>query len=59
MRGIPFFPSFLENTLPVLKASMPNDKIVDWYGTLVGKLDEEGEAQLEQWRQSLAVTAGT
>ena len=59
VRGIPFFPSFLENTLPVLKASMPNDKIVDWYGTLVGKLDEEGEAQLEQWRQSLAVTAGT
>ncbi|WP_324778162.1 tetratricopeptide repeat protein, partial [Ralstonia pickettii] len=59
VRGIPFFPSFLENTLPVLKASMPNDKIVDWYGTLVGKLDGEGEAQLEQWRQSLAVTAGT
>jgi len=58
MRGIPFFPSFLENSLPVLKASMPNDKIVDWYGTLVGKLDDEGEAQLEQWRQSLAVTAG-
>ncbi|CAJ0683337.1 hypothetical protein [Ralstonia holmesii] len=59
MRGIPFFLSFLENSLPILKANMPNDRIVDWYGTLVGKLDEEGEAQLEQWRQSLVVTAGT
>lgn len=59
MRGIPFFSSFLENSLPTLKAIMPNEAIVEWYGSLSGKLDEEGEAQLGQWRQSLTVAAET
>jgi hypothetical protein len=57
MRGIPFFPSFLENSLPILKANLSNEAVVEWYGALSGQLDEEGEAQLGQWLQSLAVTA--
>ncbi|ATG21863.1 hypothetical protein CO705_18230 [Ralstonia pickettii] len=57
MRGIPFFPSFLENSLPVLKATLPAEAIAQWYGVLSGQLDEEGEAQLGQWLQSLCATA--
>ncbi|WP_353254633.1 hypothetical protein [Burkholderia anthina] len=49
MRGIPFFSSFLENSLEILKATQPADAIVSWYGELKGKLDEEGEAQLAAW----------
>jgi hypothetical protein len=58
MRGIPFFSSFLEVTLPVLRANMPDEAIVEWYGALSGQLDEQGEAQLAQWLQSLTVKAG-
>ncbi|VWD56088.1 hypothetical protein BLA39750_06736 [Burkholderia lata] len=49
MRGIPFFSSFLEKSLEILKATQPADAIVSWYGELHGKLDEEGEAQLAEW----------
>ncbi|RQR85362.1 hypothetical protein DIE11_04910 [Burkholderia sp. Bp9012] len=49
MRGIPFFSSFLENSLDILKATQPADAIAPWYGELKGKLDEEGEAQLAEW----------
>ncbi|AXF22924.1 hypothetical protein CUJ89_20745 [Burkholderia pyrrocinia] len=49
MRGIPFFPTFLEKSLEVLKAAQPADAIALWYGELKGKLDEEGEAQLAAW----------
>ena len=57
MRGIPFFPTFLENSLPILKANLPIEAIVQWYGVLSGQLDEEGEARLGQWMQPLMVTA--
>ncbi len=57
MRGIPFFPSFLENSLPILKANMPADAVARRYGVLSEQLDEEGEAQLGQWLQSLMVAA--
>lgn len=56
MRGIPFFSNFLESSLPILKASLPDDAIVEWFGALSGQLDEEGEVQLGQWLQSLTVT---
>ena len=49
MRGIPFFPTFLEKSLEVLKATQPADAIASWYGVLTGRLDEEGEAQLTAW----------
>ncbi|KVT39619.1 hypothetical protein [Burkholderia multivorans] len=49
MRGIPFFSSFLERSLEILKATQPADAIAPWYGELTGKLDEEGEAQLAAW----------
>lgn len=49
MRGIPFFPTFLEKSLEVLKATQPADAIASWYGVLTGRLDEEGEAQLAAW----------
>jgi tetratricopeptide (TPR) repeat protein len=49
MRGIPFFSSFLEKSLEILKATQPVDAIVSWYGELDGKLDEEGAAQLAEW----------
>ncbi|KAG8153303.1 hypothetical protein [Burkholderia catarinensis] len=49
MRGIPFFPSFLEKSLEILKATQSADAIAPWYGELEGKLDEEGEAQLAAW----------
>lgn len=49
MRGVPFFSAFLEVSLPTLRASLPADAVVAWYGELAGKLDEEGEAQLEAW----------
>ncbi|WP_199028650.1 hypothetical protein [Ralstonia sp. ASV6] len=57
MRGIPFFSSFLEISLPILRANLPDEAIVEWFGVLSGQLDEEGEAQLEQWLQSLTVKA--
>ncbi|WP_426400262.1 hypothetical protein ACN9M1_19825 [Ralstonia sp. R-29] len=57
MRGIPFFPSFLENSLPILKANLSDEAIVEWYGALSGQLDEDGEAQLGQWLQSFSVSA--
>ncbi|CAJ0735258.1 hypothetical protein R16034_00125 [Ralstonia edaphis] len=57
MRGIPFFPSFLENSLPILKANLPIEAIAQWYGELSGRLDEQGEEQLGQWLQSLNATA--
>jgi len=37
---------------------MPDEAIVEWYGALSGQLDEQGEAQLAQWLQSLTVKAG-
>ncbi|MCA8272549.1 hypothetical protein LGN17_08485 [Burkholderia sp. AU30280] len=49
MRGIPFFSSFLEKSLEILKATQPADAIASWYGELDGKLDEEGAAQLAEW----------
>ncbi|WP_175921672.1 hypothetical protein [Burkholderia latens] len=49
MRGIPFFSSFPENSMEILKAALPADAIAPWYGELSGKLDEEGEAQLAAW----------
>ncbi|VWC18048.1 hypothetical protein [Burkholderia lata] len=49
MRGIPFFSSFLEKSLEILKATQPAGAIVSWYGELEGKLDEEGAAQLAEW----------
>ncbi|KVF18215.1 hypothetical protein WJ07_25755 [Burkholderia vietnamiensis] len=49
MRGIPFFGAFLENSLEILKATQPAEAIVQWYGELSGKLDDEGEAQLAAW----------
>jgi hypothetical protein len=57
MRGIPFFPSFLENSLPILKANMRAEAVARRYGVLSEQLDEEGEAQLGQWLQSLMVAA--
>jgi hypothetical protein len=48
---------FLENSLPILKAALPAEAVAQWYGVLSGQLDEEGEAQLGQWLQSLIVTA--
>ncbi|MCT7318800.1 hypothetical protein N5I87_22490 [Ralstonia sp. CHL-2022] len=57
MRGIPFFPSFLENSLPILKATLPAEAVAQWYSVLSGHLDEEGEVQLKQWVQSLSATA--
>ena len=57
MRGIPFFTSFLENSLPILKANLSDEAIVEWFGALSGQLDEDGEAQLGQWLQSLAISA--
>ncbi len=56
MRGIPFFTSFLENSLPILKANLSDEAIVEWYGALSGQLDEDGEAQLAQWLQTLTVS---
>ncbi|MGO4700560.1 hypothetical protein [Dyella sp. 2RAB6] len=58
-RGIPFFPGFLERSLPILQASLPAVDICRWYGELTGKLDEEGEAQLGAWMQRLAAPAGS
>ncbi|MFJ1208431.1 hypothetical protein [Burkholderia pyrrocinia] len=55
MRGIPFFPSFLEKSLEILKATQPADAIAQWYGVLTGKLDEAGEAQLAAWVDQLPV----
>lgn len=52
MRGIPFFPSFLEVSLSILRANLSDEAIVEWFGVLSGKLDEEGEAQLAQWLQA-------
>ena len=57
MRGIPFFPSFLANSLPILRANLPIEAIAQWYGELLGQLDEEGEEQLGQWLQALNATA--
>ncbi|MGS0893874.1 hypothetical protein ACVBGC_15250 [Burkholderia stagnalis] len=49
MRGIPFFPTFLEKSLEILTATQPADAIAPWYGALKGKLDDEGDAQLAAW----------
>lgn len=57
MRGIPFFSSFLENSLEILEAALPADAIAPWYGELSGKLDEEGEAQLAAWVGRLSASS--
>ncbi|MBN3812764.1 hypothetical protein G3N97_27205 [Paraburkholderia sp. Ac-20347] len=49
MRGVPFFETFLEKSLPVLEGSLSRDDVVNWYSELKGKLDESGEAQLADW----------
>lgn len=53
MRGIPFFPVFLEKSLDILKATQPAEAIEAWYAALDGKLDEEGDAQLSAWVNQL------
>lgn len=57
VRGIPFFLIFLEKSLFVLEACMPSDAIVEWYRELSGRLDEEGEIQLEEWIRRLTSAA--
>ncbi|KVL97502.1 hypothetical protein [Burkholderia stagnalis] len=49
MRGIPFFSAFLENSLGILKATQPAEAVEAWYGALKGKLDDDGDAQLDAW----------
>ncbi|MDR2219531.1 MAG: hypothetical protein LBE24_03015 [Methylobacillus sp.] len=49
MRGVPFFSSFLEKSLPYLKASMNLESGIAWYRELEGKLDEAGEQTLRAW----------
>ncbi|MDR2874409.1 MAG: hypothetical protein LBV44_00560 [Methylobacillus sp.] len=49
MRGVPFFSAFLENSLPFVKASMNLESGIRWYRELEGKLDEPGEARLQEW----------
>ncbi|QNB15024.1 hypothetical protein [Paraburkholderia tropica] len=49
MRGVPFFETFLEKSLPILEGSLSREDVVNWYRELKGKLDESGEAQLADW----------
>lgn len=53
LRGLPFFSTFLQNSLPTLEALQPRETVLAWYGELRGRLDEDGEAQLAAWMERL------
>lgn len=54
MRGVPFFSAFLENSLPILQATLSPSDVRAWYGELDERLDAEGQASLQQWVATLA-----
>ncbi|MGO1069960.1 hypothetical protein [Lysobacter sp. CA199] len=49
MRGIPFLSAFFDNSLPMLQAQLSPSQVRHWYSALDGKLDEDGQAQLQAW----------
>lgn len=57
MRGVAFFSVFLEKSLPLLQSTLSASQIHEWYSHLDGKLDDDGQAMLTQWINSLPTAA--
>ena len=53
MRGLPFFSVFLERSLVILRACMPETEIIAWYQAMRNPLDPEGQAALDQHLQAM------
>jgi hypothetical protein len=47
VRGLPFFDTFLERSLPLLHAQLPPAAIAPWYRAIHARLDAEGQAMLD------------
>lgn len=56
LRGVPFFISFLEQSAPVVDASMHACQARNWYQTMLPHLDQPGRSELKGW---LAERSGT
>jgi tetratricopeptide (TPR) repeat protein len=47
VRGLPFFETFLERSLPLLRTQLPAEAIASWYQSIRERLDEPGQATLD------------
>jgi hypothetical protein len=49
LRGVPFFESFLEQSAPIVEASLSAEKARAWYESMLPHLDQDGRDQLTAW----------
>ena len=49
LRGVPFFVSFLEQSAPIVDASMDAGQAKAWYQAMLPHIDQDGQDQLNAW----------
>jgi len=49
VRGVPFFNSFLEQSAPIVDASMDAAQAHAWYAGMLPHLDQDGQQELKAW----------
>jgi hypothetical protein len=49
MRTVPFFPTFLDNSGPIVQTVMSPGEAHDWYASMLEYLDDEGKLTLTEW----------
>lgn len=49
VRHVPRFDVFLDQSMPIVDASMESAQKLDWYASMLPHLDERGKSELNEW----------